>query len=339
MSTNDTTPVESQDVDLDTFSADFFGQNEAAPETTNSDEVISDDVEDSDAIEENDGTLSEPEDDNSGEDDDNLDEDETPEANQPRKKNRFQERIDELTEARRRAERDAEDLRKRLEALEAAKVGEDQNKPHMPDLKNVTADNDRPDPFALNEDGSLKYPLAEYDPQFNVDLTNWTIEQSFKSREDVKAQEAEQLKKDQTQAELQAHWNTEVEAAQERYPDFKERGEHLVSVFEGIDQQYGEYLTMTLMDMENGTDVLYYLANNLDEAKQIVDSGPMKATIALGRIQSKFGQDNINQPSPKKVTNAPKPPPQNRGSAASRPGVAPDTDDLDAFSKEFFKKK
>lgn len=331
--------VESQDVDLDNFSADFFGQKDATPEPTNSDEVEEATEEDSDALNE-DGTLSDTEDssnEDSPEDDDNLDEgdEETPEAVKP-KKNRFQERIDELTESRRRAEREAEDLRKRLEALEAARTSEDQNKAPTP-TDSVESEG-RPDPNALNEDGTMKYPLAEYDPQFNIDLTMWTIDQATKERETKQAEQTKQLERDEAQAQLQQHWNTEVESARERYPDFMEKGEQLVSVFEGIDDGYGQYLTNTLMDMENGTDVLYYLANNVDEAKKIVDSGPMKATIALGRLQAKFEQGDKPKPAPK-VSSAPTPPPQNKGSAAARPGVAPDTDDLDAYAKEFFKTK
>ena len=89
------------------------------------------------------------------------------------------------------------------------------------------------------------------------------------------------------------------------------------------------------MSMDHGPDVLYYLAENVDEAKEIFESGPQKATIALGRIESRYIQsESTKRP---RVSKAPSPPPTNKGSAGGSKTVRPDTDDLDSFEKTFFK--
>src|SRR3546814_4807298 len=96
--------------------------------------------------------------------------------------------------------------------------------------------------------------------------------------------------------------------------DLKEKGEELIENFTDLDEAYGEYLSSTLMSMEYGPDVLYYLASNPEEAKKIVNSGPQKASIALGRLEARFmDEDKPQQKVRPKVSNAPEPPPTNRG--------------------------
>ena len=115
----------------------------------------------------------------------------------------------------------------------------------------------------------------------------------------------------------------------------------MVDVFSGLDKQYGDFLAQAIMSMDNGPDVLYYLAENKDEAKRIVESGATKAVISLGRLEARFDTSEETKPTPRqKVTKAPTPPQHlNKGSAAVKQAVTPDTDDLDAFEAEFFKKR
>lgn len=83
----------------------------------------------------------------------------------------------------------------------------------------------------------------------------------------------------------------------------------------------------------------YYLANNLDEAANIVNAGPRKATIALAKLEAQLAGNSVNKVPAQKVTKAPTPPPQLKGSSAAKAAIPLDTDDLDAFSKVLFKKK
>lgn len=337
MSTNEETPAVTDTDDLDAFSADFFGQTSAVPEPASSEkdetlEVPTDDapVEDTHLGEDDTPANDEPEDDLEDEEDG---EDETP-PEPVKKKSRAQERIEELNAKYREEQRQRELLEARLAKLEQKET------PPEPKPQVAVVDNG-PQPEDLNEDGTEKYPLGEFDPTYIRDLTRHTLQSE---REALKAQEqadaTQQVIEDQKIA-LQSQWQEKLGPAQERYPDFQEKGQELISSFDGIDQTYGEYLTATIMSLDYGTDVLYYLANNPDEAKAIVNSGATKATVALGRIEAKFADaDAEKQLARPKISKAPTPPAHvNKGSAPAKASVSPDTDDLDAFSSEFFKKK
>lgn len=321
MSTENT-PVEHVSDDLDEFSADFFGQSKPETEdpTPASDEVVETaDVED--ALEENDTH-----------EDDALEDNDEPEveAKPEPKKSRTQERIDELTGKYREEQRERLALAAKLEET-IAKLNQD--KP-TPAVKASTT----PDPTDQNEDGTDKYPLGEFDAQYIRDLTRHTLNEEREAMKAKDAAENEARELDIQQNALSESWTEKLGPAQERYPDYNDKGQELISAFASLDPAYGNYLSATLMSLENGHDVLYYLANNLDEADNIVKSGPTKATIALGRLDAKFAPEDKPVVKPR-VSNAPTPPPQNKGSAMAVAEVPDDTDDLDTFSAKFFKSK
>lgn len=323
---NEENPVDQDTDDLDVFSSEFFGQKKEQPEAATPEDDEDDPVDESDALEQNNDTqdgedTSDPEDEPEDE----------PEPEKPAKpKSRFQERIDELTSKAREAERERDAVIARLEKLE--QNGKPEPAPKVEEKAG-------PAPDDVNEDGTDKYPLGEFDPNYIRDLTRHTLETERQAIKDQEKQAEAQRELDTQKAALQADWQEKLGPAQERYPDFIEKGESLISVFDGIDQAYGEYLTSTLMSLEFGPDVLYYLANNVDEATKIVNSGPTKATIALGRLEAKFlAADEEKQKARPKVSQAPVPPPRNKGSAVAVVEVPDDTDDLDAFAAKLFKK-
>lgn len=249
------------------------------------------------------------------------------------KKNRFQERIDEVVGKQRETERQ---LQAALDELSNLKKTPEQKQ----DVAPVTAP-DEPDFNAKNDDGTDKYPLGEYDPNYVKDLARFTFQQERANFEaETKKAQAEQEETRQ-RAALQEDWQSKLGPAQERYPDFQTKVDELGEVFVGIDQNYGEYLAATLMSLEYGPDVLYYLANNPDEARKIVQSGVAKAPIALGRLEAKFAvaAEEKQQARPKVSTAPPPPEHLNKGSSAAKVEVDDDTDDLDAFETKFFKKK
>lgn len=332
MSTEQNTPVDPVEDNLDDFSNTFYGQKEAEPEQA------SPEVEEEDTTEEVDAQEDEDTETDTLADEDEDTEEEAEEDSKPEpKKTRFQERIDELVAKEKAAERKAQELEDKLNKL----LDEKQNAEPKPVPKQVVSDTDEPQPDALNEDGTEKYPLGEFDPRYIKDLTKHALSTE---RASIKAQEQQELQRqedDRQRAELDTKWQEKLTPAQERYPDFQEKGQQLVDTFSGINEAYGEYLTATLKSMEYGPDVLYYLASNPDEAQKIVNSGPNMATIALGRLEGKFADaDGEKQKARPKVSKAPTPPNRvNKGSSVSKSTVADDTDDLDAFSAKLFKSR
>ena len=313
-------------VDLDAFATDFFGEKKVEAEQAKP------------AAEQDEPDLKTPEEVEAQKDaDDEADEAELKEEipEKPKKKT-VQDRIDEVVrqreELRRESDAQMAELRKEIDALK---------KPSTETLADTTSQEAEPSPEALDADGNPIYALGEFDPQYIRDLTRFTLNQE---RAKVQAETAESKRvEEQTkvQQELQTSWNERVTSATEDYPDFVEKGQELLNGFNNLDPNYAGYLSNVLMNMDKGPDVLYYLSNHPEEAAAIVNSGiAQKATFLgfLGRIESRFLQSEQDAPKPK-ITKTPAPPvARTRGTAGAFVQVSPDTDDLDAFQSEFFRK-
>jgi hypothetical protein len=311
---------------LDDFNLLLNGQAEQAVEIEEEAEAEQPEQEIEEEVEEN----SEAED--LATEDEQGNEEEEEELPPVKPKSKFQTRIDELTEKARLEKEARLELQARLDALLSGK----EEKKEAPAQAAVKSD--APDPDALNDKGDLKYPLGEFDPLYIRDLTRFTLRQES---EQLRAAEAEAAALAAKQAETQAlaeEWDVKLEEVKTRLPDFQEKAENLVTTFGNLEPGYGEYLGNTIMSMDKGADVLYYLANNLDVARQIAKSGPAKATLALGKLEAMFDEPR-EEPKPKpKTSKTPAPPPTTtRGSAPSL-SVPADTDDLAAFEAQFFKR-
>lgn len=342
MSIDNQTNDDTDDTNLDDFSAELFGQKEAEPGTTKpeveEDKDESDDAPpeaDQDTQDDGDETDTDDTDAEDTEDEDTEEGEEQEDTPKPKKKNRAEERIAELNSKWREEQRQREALEARLAALEG-KAPKDET-PETSAPQSTTADTNAPKPTDTNEDGTGKYPLGEFDPAYITALTQYNVDKAFSEREAKQQEEAQRAKQQEAMGQLEAEWNTQLETARERYPDFGEKVADLEPIFSKTDEAYGEYLSSTLMSMSNGTDILYYLADHPEQAEKIANSGAREATLILGRLQAQF--DKPDGTPPRKASNAPPPPPTNKGSSAAKGRVAPDTDDLDAFETVFFNKK
>lgn len=316
---NDTTFVDPNTDDLDAFTDLFTGRAKVKDEDTVEPDVVEPVSEDEDTEVEEQVTEDEAPD----EDDDS---EEKP-AEKPKKVNRVQERINELTARAREAER-------ALAALQAAQAPKQDEPAKAPTA--LVAGPAAPDPDALNEDGSEKYPLGQFDPDYIRDMARHTIETEWAKKEQEAAETNQRQQVEQARAEIQNQWAERLQPALEQHEDFLDKTMELESAFDGLDPQYSDYLVQTIKSLDHGPEVLYYFANNLEEARKFVQSGPLNATLALGEINAMFkGTTRKAEP---KVSKAPPPPQVNKGSK-TRVAVTPDTDDLDAFSDLFFKKK
>ena len=312
--------------DLDAFSSLMFGSAkpaEAVEEPTPDHDDL-DDVREDTPVEDTADTV---------DDADAPLEDQEPEpAPQPKKKT-AQERINELTAGRREAERQVEVERAAKVALETRLAEFEARLPKTETPKPVE-NNEGPSPVAMNEDGSLKYPLGEFDPAYIADLTVFTIDKVTKERETEASKAAAQKAAQDHLTQLNTTWQDKITETEKTIPDFRTKGQELVGTFSNIAPDYGEFLAQTIMGLDAGPEVLYHLANHLDEAQAIVSKGPLGAAIALGRLEARFAKSG-EQPKPR-VSAAPKPAPSTARGVAVGGEVKGDTDDLDAFSAAFF---
>lgn len=317
--------------DLDSFSAEFFGgtpqpQEDSGTAEEEAVEKVDNDADDTSPVDDTDAT-------NDADDEPKAEGDDEPEE-KPKKKS-AQERINELTRQRREAERQNAEWERRFNELEA-RLGNVKETP----APASTDDTGAPDPDALNEDGSRKYELGDYDPQFIRDYHKFAAREELRAAREEADKEVAAKEAQAARTELNTEWNAKLDAAEEgEFADIREKGLELVESFNDLSNDYQDYLAQTIMGMDKGIEVFYYLANNPEEARDIVSKGATGATIALGRIEAKFlNAENGNVVKPK-VSKAPPPPPAvNRGSNG-RFEVPGDTEDLDAFEAVFFNKK
>jgi predicted transcriptional regulator len=245
----------------------------------------------------------------------------------PKKVNAFQKRVNELLERERKANEAAAELQRKLDKVTA-------NQKREVEQSKVQKSN-TPTPEDKNPDGSDKYPLGEFDPQYLRDFNRAIIEEEWNAKKEQERVEQTKRFEQEARQQLQNQWAEKLAVVNEKYDDFVEKTIELESTFEGLDANYSDYLVQTIKSLDHGTDVLYYFANNIDEAQKFVKLGPQAATLALGEINAMFKGNTRKEA---KVSKAPPPPQVNKGSK-TRTTVAPDTDDLDAFSDLFFKKK
>lgn len=250
-----------------------------------------------------------------------------------KKKSRFQARIDDLTAKTKEFERLYNGTQMQLEQV-LAKLNE-QVKPDLPKVE--IAPEGVPTADDLNEDGTPKYALGEFDPMFIRALTKFTINQETAIAKAQMLQEQQQAQFEQERQAINSQWAEKLTKAKADYPDLEEGNRRLQETFATIDPRYGDYLSTTIMTMDHGPEVLHYLGEHIEEAKSIAASGATKATLALGRIEARFADAALNKTNVRVSQAAAPPPTRTRGSSGSVPTPG-DTDDLDAFERAFYQK-
>ena len=352
--TDNSNPV---DNDLDTFEKAFFEQPEeiaveeveakvevedieadalATDEDTDAEAATSDDDETPDEdSEEPDEDSDDPD-----KDDEKSDEEEDEKEPEPERKGNkrksAQERINEITRRAREAERREAALLQRLEALESRDKEVAKEEPIQAKLPQGA-----PTPDAVNEKGEPLYPLGEFDPLFIRDLTKFTIAEETKAAKAAEAEQTQAKELAKAKEELRTSWNQKLDSVEEELPEIRENIVDLVETFQELEPAYGEYLAMTIMQSENGPQIMDYLSKNIGEAQVIVASGPAAATLAIGRLDARLARARPNEEekrNQKKMSAAPAPPAQATRGRKGQATVRPDTDDLNAFERVFYEK-
>lgn len=315
--------------DLDTFSQEFFGGSNAAAPVEDEPEI-----EDETPVEDDEPEgESEP-----GGEDDDPEEDPDPEPEQkPRNRKTAKERINELVQERREAETRAKEAERRLVEFEARLAKIETPKTPEPEAK-ASTDTNGPDKDELNEKGELLYPLGEFDPNYIADLTRYHFRKANEEAKAEAAKTAQEKAIEDRRNTLAQTWEEKLVETEEEIPELRQTISTLDGEFRDLDPAFGAYLVETIMQLDRGPEVLFYLASNPAEAHKIVNSGHVGATIDLGRLEGQLTSTTPKAESPRSVSKAPPPPSTTRGNSVSTK-TRPDTDDLEAFEKEFFKRR
>jgi hypothetical protein len=244
------------------------------------------------------------------------------------KKKTYQERINELTKARREAERREAELLRRLEDLEAARTLQ----PKGGDTSTPAPPADAPSGPPTPED----FEYGELDSRYITALVEYQTEQRIlKFQEELSAAAAQQ-EAERRQREVHAKFQQRVEKGAAKYPDFQEK-----VVAAGAER--GEWplsAEMAEMSMASdvGEDVLYHLASHPEEALQVYRQTPVEQARYFGRLEAKFSAAQSAAPARAEETaqsKAPKAPPPvmpARGAGGQFQASA-STDDFSSFEK------
>lgn len=211
---------------------------------------------------------------------------------QPRdEKGRYvpQERLNEVTKARRTAERERDALRAELERERQQKA-----------TQAPTLQDDAP-------------PTPE---QFGYDLQEWQ-RATAKYYADIAAKSVdsryrEQEQRRSRQESVQQFERKAKEFAAEK-PDYEDRLRELDGAI-----QFAPEVIDVIATSDHGPALAYHLATHLDEADRIARMSPHLAALQLGRLEAQ-----ITAPKPKPVTNAPPPTPTVSGGSTASRGIRP----------------
>jgi hypothetical protein len=192
-------------------------------------------------------------------------------------KGRFvpQERVNEITKARREAERALESERQRTAALEA-QLYQQQPAPNV------------------SEAPSLE--------QYNFDVDAWgkaMAEHAVVRAQSVYHEQAAQYQRAQSQQALAKTFDERANKYAVEHPDFADDISRLGSVV-----RFSPEVVETIGYSEHGPAVAHYLAQNLDIADRISRMPAHIAAAQLGRIEAQ-----VSAPKAKPITNAPSPVP------------------------------
>lgn len=219
------------------------------------------------------------------------------EGDQPKPKQTAQERISELTRARREADRRAEaaererdDLRKRVPAPEAPK-----------------------------EPKAADYTYGEDDAAFIRDQAK------FEARQEYETATREREARSQVEAVEKAWDDRQVAFAADK-PDFFEK-------VSANDLPITPTMAQAIKTADDGPAIAYHLASNPDEARRLAALDPIAQVREIGRLEATLAPPSSpNTPAAKTVSDAPAPPQKLRGQGG-RFQVAADTDDFAAFER------
>jgi hypothetical protein len=213
-----------------------------------------------------------------------------------------QDRIDELTAARRQAERDAEYWRE--QAMRSAPKAEPTPEPAQGDGK--------PDPE--------KFEGGVYDPLYVEALTDWKAEQAV----------SRLIGQRDSQTRLQTALQTFDQRVKEQYPDGEPAGITALRNLPG--PQFPTSIFDLLTASEQGPKVAEHLGSNLSEFQRLSALPPHLQGAEFARLEGRLATPPASPA--KTATDAPEPAPTVRG-AGGRFKVSADTNDFSAFERQY----
>lgn len=235
------------------------------------------------------------------------------EAAEEKAPNPAQERIDEITAARREAERDASEARRESARLQA-EVDRLTPKPAADGKVDVNA-----------EPAPDDYEFGEADSRFLVDLSRFHARQEF--QEQVRVAEVKGQIADMEVGYTQRITDSKI---METHPDFDEK---VNKGAERGDWYCPPIVALGIKASEFGPDIAYHLASNVAESKRIAGLTPIEQAREFGILEGerRAAKKVASEVVPPNPTAAPTPPAARARGAGGKFSTEADTGDFAAF--------
>ncbi len=205
-----------------------------------------------------------------------------------------QARLDEVTKARREAERERDAVKTENERL-AKELAEAKAKPATPEPvaaaveKPVAPDNPALEDFGGDWEayqvGLKKYHRETY-PAYVEQLSDWKAEQrdiANKKKADEaaaatrkQAEDAARQQNEQSEAEVTTSWESQLQAAKDAHPDFEAKIATTPA---------SAAMGRVLMHSENGGEIAYWLTQHPEEAKKIAEATGLGKTLPSAQFE------------------------------------------------------
>lgn len=209
-----------------------------------------------------------------------LAKDEATDTEEKKQNPKLEKRFSELTKARKEAEARAEELERRLAAIESNPA---------PQPQSVPASNQKPSPDDFRD--AFEYAEA---------LAEWSAEQALVKREmEVRQREAETQKQKVIQT-----WQQKLEVTKAELPDYEEMvASSTVAV--------GDAVRDAIIESDVGPRILYELASDDELAEKLTTMSIPSALKLIGKLEAKFEKTEAPAKAEKKSvaakSNAPEP--------------------------------
>lgn len=224
---------------------------------------------------------------------------EEPDAEAPKNKadRKLLNRIDKVVKQRNELKEAATEKDSRIAELEAELAGRKKEaKEEEPELEKPV----RPKmPVASDpEIGFDEEKLTAAREKYETDLNAYEDKKSeYDKAQTVKELTARQKqeREEQERAAVTAAHEKRIASAKERYDDWDDA----MDAFEAAGIQILNIVGNTLMESEQGPDILYYLASNLEEAERIGElsrTRPDRALREIGKLEAKFSDGGRKKP-------------------------------------------
>lgn len=239
---------------------------------------------------------------------------ETAEVQEEKKRKTAQDRIDEITRARREAEREAKYWRD----VAMGKVQPEQNhqQPEGPKA---------PDPNA--------YEMGDMDPRYQSDLVDYKVE--------VRLSKAGLDNLDEKVAQSLQHqaaervWEARQDEVRSEFADYDEKVYAPDPVTGRAKWPCTQDMAAAIRESDAGGRLAYHLASNPEEARRIAALTPHSQIRELGRLEATLAPASAAKPQAKTATDAPKPATGQVRGAGGQFSPSPETDDFKAFESTF----